>query len=679
MKHSPGVLRRKRWLQALSIAAIALAIKVLYVQERAALPDMNAPTMDAKYHDEWAQGLAFGEWSPEVERIRHEPFFRAPLYPYFVAAIYRVTGHNRRAVLVVQALLGCATILLLYLVTRSVFSHTVGILAMLLAIGYWPFTYFEGEILIPTLITLLDVALLLVLLYARRNSSRMWWAAAGVLLGVSAVARPNIIIVAPFVILWAVTTVGRSRKMAGNLAVFVATAAAVVAHVTVRNVIRGNDFVWIASQGGVNFYIGNNSQSNGARAVVPGTRADWWGGYEDAIQIASQSLGRPARPSEVSRYWWARGISFWKIHPRSALKLMMRKIILFTGSPEVSNNRQIYFRRHRSTILRVLPVSFGVLVSLAILGLIPLLRGGAFCFADAVLPLFLVVPYSFSIIAFFVTSRYRIPVVAFMIPLAAYGLHSAMCSVRVRCWRRVAFLIVVFGASLGLSSLNPFGVGAYAQSRGYYDLGVDYLGTSVDKAIECFNGSLTADGGFAPAWKMRGRAWEEKGNLEAAVHDYRAAILLDTTCVDAYFRIGVVSEKLGEYAVARDAYTRVLKLRPSHVCALTNMADIYMRKGDCQSALGYLRRALAVQPDFSHALLGMGFYYECTGEFDDAEAVYARMVSVGAARIRLIQLLMKRNRQEDAWNEVNELLEKFPHDEILAAYRERLLMERKDN
>ncbi len=89
--------------------------------------------------------------------------------------------------------------------------------------------------------------------------------------------------------------------------------------VTLANTLSG-DFVLIASQGGVNFYIGNNPESDALRAVVPGTRTDWWGGYNDAIFMAEEALGRKLKPSEVSRYWYGRGLEFLWVFPRQSGK-----------------------------------------------------------------------------------------------------------------------------------------------------------------------------------------------------------------------------------------------------------------------------------------------------------------------------------------------------------------------
>jgi predicted membrane-bound mannosyltransferase len=147
-------------------------VKFAYLQERLAFPDVSHPTMDSLFHDEWARGLAFGDWSPRLERIRDEPYFRAPLYPHFVAATYRLLGPSPGALFAVQHVLGALTAVLIFLYGALFMGRKVGWVAALLCIGYWPFTYHESERLIPALVLLLNAGFLLLLGLAIR--SRRW-------------------------------------------------------------------------------------------------------------------------------------------------------------------------------------------------------------------------------------------------------------------------------------------------------------------------------------------------------------------------------------------------------------------------------------------------------------------------------------------------------------------------
>ncbi len=59
---------------------------------------------DARGYDEWAQRIAAGDW------IGHEVFYQAPLYPYFLGAIYAVAGRDLLSSASCQAVLGSAAV-----------------------------------------------------------------------------------------------------------------------------------------------------------------------------------------------------------------------------------------------------------------------------------------------------------------------------------------------------------------------------------------------------------------------------------------------------------------------------------------------------------------------------------------------------------------------------------------
>lgn len=60
--------------------------------------------MDSHEYDHWAQEIAKGDW------LGSEIFFQAPLYPYFMAIIYKILGYNLDFIYLIQilgAVAGC--------------------------------------------------------------------------------------------------------------------------------------------------------------------------------------------------------------------------------------------------------------------------------------------------------------------------------------------------------------------------------------------------------------------------------------------------------------------------------------------------------------------------------------------------------------------------------------------
>ena len=150
----------------------------------------------------------------------------------------------------------------------------------------------------------------------------------------------------PFILVWIIfiLKLDLRQKLLFSL-FFLLGFLILVSPVTLRNYLVGNDFVPIASQGGVNFYIGNNPQANGLSAVLPPYADDWE--YTDAMHEVQKATGKIPRPSEVSDYYYKKGLNFILHSPVEFTSLFIKKTYFFWNSFEPSNNQDISFFRPR--------------------------------------------------------------------------------------------------------------------------------------------------------------------------------------------------------------------------------------------------------------------------------------------------------------------------------------------
>ncbi|MCI0453321.1 MAG: tetratricopeptide repeat protein [Candidatus Latescibacteria bacterium] len=636
-------MNRRFAIQVALVFLLALAVKFVYLHERLQLPDLLHPTMDSRFHDEWAIGLASGRWTPDLAKLQHEPYFRAPLYPYFAGLVYRVFGYDPAMLLRIQAIIGSMSVALVFLLTRQLFGTIVAWIAAALHVGYWPLTYHDAERLLEVIAIPLNIAVMVLLVSAACTRRVTVTLLAGICLGASAITRPTILVVAPLAVVWLWKRLTDRRQT--HVGAFAIAACLVILPVTLRNAVIGKDFVLIASQGGVNFFIGNNAESDGLRAVVPGTPADWWGGYYATRRIAENAIGRPLRPSEVSRYWYRRAAAFLANEPKLALRLYVRKAALLLGNSEVSNERQLYFRRDASKTLSHLRVNFALLLAGAVVGAIGSVRsvrsdGESFSSRlDQWLPYLCGFVYAIAILAFFVSSRHRLPLAVFLIPGCAHGLSLVIQSASARNWRRLGAYGAPFLVVLALSLWNPLHVGELADARGHYSLGVDeFRNENYRAAIDELNASLREDDRYAPTWRMRGWARARLDSVDAAIEDLRRACALDSSQAESFFRLGVVLQMAGRHAEAEPLYLRCIRLEPNSVQALNNLADVYLRQDRVDEALPYLRRALAADSTFPNALYGLGYYHERKGNLTAAREAYARIPDFPPARARMAVL-----------------------------------------
>lgn len=193
---SKTVLEKKELYFLLGIFTISFILRLIYLLQIKSNPFFNSPIMDPLYHDLWAQSIAQGNW------IGDQVFFRAPFYPYLLGIIYKLFGHNYFVPRLFQHLLGSFSVVLIYFLARKLFNPKVAYLSALFASIYWIFFYFEGELLLDSLLVFFGVLTVLLLVRAGENPKKSRFLLAGLSAGLFAITRPNILIFIPFVLLW---------------------------------------------------------------------------------------------------------------------------------------------------------------------------------------------------------------------------------------------------------------------------------------------------------------------------------------------------------------------------------------------------------------------------------------------------------------------------------------------
>ncbi len=382
--------------------------------------------LDADYYAGLGARLAAGDLL--LRGLGPEPFVVAPLYAYFLGAVFALTGGSLLAARAVQALLGALTVWL----THRAALRWGGPLAAGVGAGLIAVTGFVvfSEALISQ--SALDPVLTALALWAwgealARDRPRGYgWA--GAAFGLLALNRPNVLAVALALALLAVLArrdragLLRAAALAGGLALAVSPAL-------LRNLAVSGQAVVVSAHGGLNFYIGNNAQADGRFRSVPGVRPNIAGQAEDARRAASAGAGRELSATQASDWFYAQAFAWIRAHPGDALRLQLRKLgYLLHGADLALEHSYDYYALDEATLLWALAVGPGLLVPAGLLGLA--LRLGPrprrqFALWAAFVPL-----AALAVSAFFVSSRYRLPL---LVPLAVGG--GLLAESGWRAWR----------------------------------------------------------------------------------------------------------------------------------------------------------------------------------------------------------------------------------------------------
>jgi Flp pilus assembly protein TadD/4-amino-4-deoxy-L-arabinose transferase-like glycosyltransferase len=609
----------------LIIFIIAFVFRLIYIlQSKSTDPLFYHPIMDGLYHHDWAVSIIKGGW------LGKDAFFRAPLYPYFLAIIYKVFGINFLMPRIVQSLIGAANCVLVQKIGSRIFDKRTGNLAGIVAAMYPLFIYFDNELLFTTsLIFFCLLGFYLILKQVEEKGRSLGWFLTGVTWGFAAITAPVVLAFTVTLPFWLRATLKGKFKNAvlfGLLGI-----VSVIAPVSIRNYIVSRDFVLIAWQGGTNFYIGNNPHSDGMTAIIPGTRKSWWGGFYDAKRIAEEATRRTLKNSEIDSYWFRQGVEFIKNQPVKALGLQLKKAYLFFGGFEIPNNRDIYFFT-RSTYLKFtiwnvpfFQFPFGLLFPLALCGIWYARKRKK----DISLMLLFIVFYSLSYIVFFVCARYRMPDIPFLVILASFAIYTFKDEISKRKLRYQAPALLIFVVSFLLSNANFFNLKGVNPALNYLTLAdMEYKKENYQKAVFYLDKSLRLEPSYAEALNLMGASYKKMGKRKEALEYYLKSIKQDSKQPEAYYNIGNIYAEIGNYEEAKTLYLKAIEVDPYSAKAYNNLGNIYFTRGDYNQALMHYTKASTLEANYTAPLYHMGLVYAKLGDIAKAESLWRKVLAL---------------------------------------------------
>lgn len=414
---------RSEWLAPLAIFTLAFIVRMAFVWQATESPYWRVPLVDASTYDALAKQINRAGWLAPLPDSRDPftPYFQPPLYPLFLALVYRLLGATVVSAVLVQYLIGSVCCVLTYSLGRRYFGHRVGTIAGLAMALTATQVYYEGRLLPPVLITVLNLAVL-ILAGKQSESPAMWrWPVIGLLVGLSAITRPDILLFVPLLLVWMRIERAKVLPHRPALAVtaLIAGIALPIAFTGVRNHVIGRDFVPISSNGGINLYVGNHPELDETLGIRPGIE---WNAltYEPVVKTGS------SRPSDWDRYFLDRALGLMAEHPGATIRNFVCKGVWVWRGQEIRRNEDEYYLTRVSPLYRALlwrvgsfGFPFGVIAPLALLGMVVFRRQ-----RELFLPYAYVLTQALMLILYFPCSRYRVPMTPVLLIFgAAAALH----------------------------------------------------------------------------------------------------------------------------------------------------------------------------------------------------------------------------------------------------------------
>jgi 4-amino-4-deoxy-L-arabinose transferase-like glycosyltransferase len=332
-------------------------------------------------------------------------FHQEPLYPYLVGLTYWALGPDVRWVFLWQLLLGAASVVLVYLLARRYFGELAGAVAGLLAVLCGPLLFYDFLLLRESLTTFMWLSLVYLGGLALDRGNWRWWGLTGLACGLGVALRETLILYWLGLLgLLAYHRRGTPRVLLRSLAALAAGLMLALVPVVARNVAVGAPPLSLQSVGAITFVGANAAAYHPEIGEVPPLSIN------HSLAIIDRTGG----------HFWPAVVETLKTHPDlgSYLKQLWGKFAMLWHWYEVPSNENFYYSRLHSGVLRYLPVTFFLLAPLSLVGLALAAGRRRPCG-----PLYLAVVCNLVNLLFsLVISRYRLPLVALLLPFAALAL-----------------------------------------------------------------------------------------------------------------------------------------------------------------------------------------------------------------------------------------------------------------
>jgi len=646
------LFKRQRTL-IIIIFALALILRLIYLFQISDAPYFERPAGDSRIFYIRSQEILGGDIiGSDIS------FYSSPLYPYFMAFVFWFTKNNFFFLGVIQILIGSANCLLIFLLAKKVSEYKIvpAFVAGIFAAFYGLLAFFDADLLMIFLtLAFVDLALLLLLEYKKNNKIALVLGA-GFCFGFAVLDRVNLLLFLP-VVCWYLAGEYSLKIKRWNVKpalLFTTGALAILTPVTVRNYLVSHDFVLVSSNAGVNFFIGNNPNAPGVFYLPPESGLSNYDLHGTSVAIAENEMGMRLKPSQVSKFWARKAVEFIINEPLKEGALLWRKFLLLWNAYEIPNNLNFYYIKSEfASVLNFMRIGFWLIAPLAVLGIVYRFKQGLRS-ADKLLVGFLIT-FMVSIIPFFITERYRLPMVPILIVYAAVCLTDISDLIKKRAIKKIAWFSV---GLIGMAIFVNWPRMKFDDTRMRIVVGSRFLeralenprifGGDIKRAIVELKWAVETDPLDAHAHYQLAKAFASFGYYSGAIQELDKTLKIDPqrrSAIQALaathekfkkegdrvsplsvpktlYEEAVVFEENKKYDNAIRKYKEIIKKDPFHFLSYNNLGILLYDRGQSSEAIKIFKEGLKAMPNNVVLLFDLGSVYYKRGEHIKAKQLW---------------------------------------------------------
>ena len=325
------------------------------------------------------------------------PVYNPPLYPVFIAICLSLFGDDQVSVKIVQAVVDSLTMVLIYFVMKEIFDVETALLSAGI-LSLYPFSaYLAISIASEPLFTFFLSCFVLSIVYAVRSTKVSHYFVTGILLGLATLTRGTTQFVPLMFPVMLILLGRRGRESIICYAAFCLTFVLVILPWTVRNYEVLDDFIPVATGGGIVVLMGSSEKF----LTIDGK--------PEMYQLHMPPTG--GKPSQNDKFFARAGLERHLVHlqsdPLGFVRFMVKKFARLWYATESGKN-------HNLILLSQLPMYV-----FAVIGVIfAWIKGKTGAWILLCMIAYSIALHWLSLPLF----RYMIPVMPYVIGLAAFAI-----------------------------------------------------------------------------------------------------------------------------------------------------------------------------------------------------------------------------------------------------------------
>jgi len=150
----------------------------------------------------------------------------------------------------------------------------------------------------------------------------------------------------------------------------------------------------------------------------------------------------------------------------------------------------------------------------------------------------------------------------------------------------------------------------------------------IDKAIECFKGSLAINPNMAELHVNLGSCYKKKGDLQNQIYHLEEASRLKPYIPDIYYNLGLAYSDSGMYLNARYALEKAIEINPTFKDARFSLGMVLCKTASYGEASKQFEKCIELFPDWYEAHLNLGTCYIKLGDIQNSKAQFEKAVQL---------------------------------------------------